>query len=148
MQSRQGQEKNKFRNASNIHQLYQDLFITDMKDEIAVASNEVVQLRQELLEKDNQNQMLKKQNSELKSKVKCYRKLVADLNKEVKGGMAGQQSLEDHAENNDSVMELNTYKEQMSKLDSPLKVSDSPGQQQQIQTKISIMRSDSVNVSR
>ena len=86
MQSRQGQEKNKFRNASNIHQLYQDLFITDMKDEIAVASNEVVQLRQELLEKDNQNQMLKKQNSELKSKVKCYRKLVADLNRGVKGG--------------------------------------------------------------
>ena len=30
---------------SNIHQLYQDLFITDMKDEIAVASNEVVLLR-------------------------------------------------------------------------------------------------------
>ena len=27
---------------SNIHQLYQDLFITDMKDEIASASNEVV----------------------------------------------------------------------------------------------------------
>ena len=115
MQSRQGQEKNKFRNASNIHQLYQDLFITDMKDEIALASNEVVQLRQELLEKDNQNQMLKKQNSELKSKVKCYRKLVADLNRGVKGGMAGQSSLQDHAENNDSVMELNTYKEQMSK---------------------------------
>jgi len=37
---------------SNIHQLYQDLFITDMKDEIAVASNEVVQLRQELLKRD------------------------------------------------------------------------------------------------
>ena len=30
---------------SNIHQLYQDLFITDMKEEIAVASNEVLQLR-------------------------------------------------------------------------------------------------------
>ena len=121
-----------------------------MKDEIAVASNEVVQLRQELLEKDNQNQMLKKQNSELKSKVKCYRKLVADLNRGVKGGMAGQSSLQDHAENNDSVMELNTYKEQMSKqLDSPLKdlrVPDSPGQHHK-QTKISIMRSDSVNVS-
>ena len=37
---------------SNIHQLYQDLFITDMKEEIAMASNEVVQLRQELLKRD------------------------------------------------------------------------------------------------
>ena len=39
---------------SNIHQLYQDLFITDMKDEIAVAGQEVVQLRQELLVRDQQ----------------------------------------------------------------------------------------------
>ncbi len=37
---------------SNIHQLYQDLFITDMKDEIACASQEVISLRQELLKKD------------------------------------------------------------------------------------------------
>ena len=44
--------KQSLRNVSNIHQLYQDLFITDMKDEIAVASNEVIQLRQELLLKD------------------------------------------------------------------------------------------------
>jgi len=44
--------KKSLRNVSNIHQLYQDLFITDMKDEIAVASNEVIQLRQELLFKD------------------------------------------------------------------------------------------------
>ena len=40
------------RAVSNIHQLYQDLFITDMKDEIAVASSEVIQLRQELLDKE------------------------------------------------------------------------------------------------
>jgi len=45
---------------SNIHQLYQDLFITDMKDEIAVASNEVIALRQELLKKDKQLLTLRK----------------------------------------------------------------------------------------
>ena len=66
------------RNVSNIHQLYQDLFITDMKDEIAVASNEVIQLRQELLYKDQQIAGLKKQNLDLKSKVQCYRRIVAD----------------------------------------------------------------------
>ena len=47
-QSQQPGADGKTRNlkaVSNIHQLYQDLFITDMKDEIAVASNEVVLLR-------------------------------------------------------------------------------------------------------
>lgn len=43
---------NNLKAVSNIHQLYQDLFITDMKDEIASAGNEVVQLRQELLRRD------------------------------------------------------------------------------------------------
>ena len=55
MTAAQSAEKSGHRNlkaVSNIHQLYQDLFITDMKDEIAVASNEVVQLRQELLLRD------------------------------------------------------------------------------------------------
>ena len=70
--------KQSLRNVSNIHQLYQDLFITDMKDEIAVASNEVIQLRQELLLKDQQNAQLRKQNLDLKSKVQCYRKIVAE----------------------------------------------------------------------
>ena len=46
--------------STNIHQLYQDLFITDMKDEIAFASNEVVHLREQLLEKEKQNTVLKK----------------------------------------------------------------------------------------
>lgn len=36
-----GKNRN-LKGVSNIHQLYQDLFITDMKDEIAVASQEVV----------------------------------------------------------------------------------------------------------
>ena len=53
-------QKRDLRAISNIHQLYQDLFITDMKDEIAVASNEVVQLREQLLEKEKQNTALKK----------------------------------------------------------------------------------------
>ena len=49
-----------------------------MKDEIAVASNEVIQLRQELLFKDQQIASLKKQNLDLKSKVQCYRRIVVD----------------------------------------------------------------------
>ena len=49
-----------------------------MKDEIAVASNEVIQLRQELLLKDQQNAQLRKQNLDLKSKVQCYRRIVAE----------------------------------------------------------------------
>lgn len=40
-----GSKKRDLRAISNIHQLYQDLFITDMKDEIASASNEVIKLR-------------------------------------------------------------------------------------------------------
>ena len=54
---------------SNIHQLYQDLFITDMKEEIAVASNEVVQLRQELLKRDKQLLTMRKSNLDLKQKL-------------------------------------------------------------------------------
>lgn len=63
---------------SNIHQLYQDLFITDMKDEIAVASNEVISLRQELIIKEKQILQLKRQNMDLKSKLQCYRRIIAD----------------------------------------------------------------------
>lgn len=45
--------RNSYREVSNIHQLYQDLFITDMKDEIDIAGNELQMLRQELLLKDH-----------------------------------------------------------------------------------------------
>lgn len=51
---------------SNIHSLYQDLFITDMKQEIECAGNELIQLRQQLKVKENQNKALRKQNSDLK----------------------------------------------------------------------------------
>ena len=36
-----GSARNSYREVSNIHQLYQDLFITDMKDEIDIAGNEL-----------------------------------------------------------------------------------------------------------
>jgi hypothetical protein len=45
--------RNSYREVSNIHLLYQDLFITDMKDEIDIAGNELQMLRQELLLKDH-----------------------------------------------------------------------------------------------
>ena len=48
-----------------------------MKDEIAVASQEVMQLRQELLVRDQQIYNLRKSNLDLKSKVQCYRRMVA-----------------------------------------------------------------------
>ena len=53
-----------------------------MKDEIAVASQEVMQLRQELLVRDQQIFNLRKQNLDLRSKVQCYRRMVAKGQKE------------------------------------------------------------------
>lgn len=54
-----------------------------MKEEIAVASNEVIQLRQELLEKEKQNSALKKQNLDLKTKLQSYRRAMADKDKQM-----------------------------------------------------------------
>ena len=49
-----------------------------MKEEIAVASNEVVQLRQELLKRDKQLFAEKKKNLELRQRLQCYRRMVID----------------------------------------------------------------------
>lgn len=57
--SKASKKKTNFEEVSSVHQLYQDLFITDMKDEIAIASNEVGLLRRVLVEKENENTLLK-----------------------------------------------------------------------------------------
>ena len=61
---------------SSVHQLYQDLFITDMKDDIAIANNEVVLLRRVLLEKENENVLYKSKIEALKTKLKSYRRML------------------------------------------------------------------------
>lgn len=53
-----------------------------MKDEIAHASGEASQLRQEVIKKDKQIKNLKKANFELNRRLKLYRKQVADLHAE------------------------------------------------------------------
>jgi hypothetical protein len=52
-----------------------------MKDEIDVAGNELQFLRQEILLKDHQMAVLRKQNDDYKGKLSCYRRIVADASK-------------------------------------------------------------------
>ena len=49
-----------------------------MKDEIAVASQEVLDLRQALLVRDKQILQMRKQNMDLKQKLRCYRRMIAE----------------------------------------------------------------------
>lgn len=49
-----------------------------MKEEIAEASNEVIQLRQELFAKEKQNALLKKQNIDMKQKLASYRTMISE----------------------------------------------------------------------
>lgn len=67
---------------SNIHSLYQDLFITDMKDEISSATKEVAALKLELIKHKKANEVLKKDNKDLKTKLDRYRDMIRDSKKE------------------------------------------------------------------
>ena len=49
-----------------------------MKSEIEKAGDEVGKLRQDLLEKEQQNAVLKKANAELSKKLKSYRTMLAE----------------------------------------------------------------------
>ena len=52
-----------------------------MKSEIEKAGDEVGKLRQDLLEKEQQNAVLKKANAELSKKLKSYRTMLAESQK-------------------------------------------------------------------
>lgn len=54
--------KEVYKNANNVHQLYQDLFVTDMRDEMENAGKEFQMLRRELALKDHQLAQIRKQH--------------------------------------------------------------------------------------
>lgn len=65
---------------AGVHSLYQDLFITDLKGEIAQNGNEIEEIRQQLKTKAKENDCLRKENQELKNIVGKYRKMTIELN--------------------------------------------------------------------
>lgn len=75
-------KKRDLKEVSNIHQLYQDLFITDMKKEIQLANTEVARLRAQLTEKSNEWQENEKQIKGLSAKLERYRKMFIESRKE------------------------------------------------------------------
>ena len=75
-------KKRDLKELSNIHQLYQDLFITDLKKEIQLANTEVARLRAVLTEKSNDQQENQKQIKELSAKLERYRKMFIESRKE------------------------------------------------------------------
>jgi hypothetical protein len=62
----------------NVHQLYQDLYISDMKDEIDAVHNESTGMRQQLLWERQKNKDLSKENNMLKQKLAVYRRIASD----------------------------------------------------------------------
>lgn len=65
--------QNSMQSAFNVHQLYQDLYISDMKEEIDAVHSETNNLRQGLTFKDIQTKKLRQENFDLKKKLMMYR---------------------------------------------------------------------------
>lgn len=66
-----------------MHQLYQDLFLTDMKSEMASALKDVSHYWQEKTELENKLRDLKKDNNDFKCSIKRYRTMFADQEKKI-----------------------------------------------------------------
>lgn len=63
---------------SEVHQFYQDLFLTDMKGEIYQAKEEVEVFRKRANKAEEEILELKKENKRLKSSVEMYRNMVLE----------------------------------------------------------------------
>ena len=61
-----GQKDSSYQGSYNVHQLYQDLYISDMKDEIETVHGETGKLRKSLLWERSKNKDLVKENAILK----------------------------------------------------------------------------------
>ena len=66
-----------------MHQLYQDLFLTDLKSEVASAVQEAAQYRQAKTELESRLRDLAKENSALKASLRRYRKTIADQERKI-----------------------------------------------------------------
>jgi len=80
--------------AFNVHQLYQDLYISDMKGEIDTVNCESLNLRQQLIELQSKVQYLEKENGALKQKIGIYRnKAAQNITPEYRGEELSQATL-------------------------------------------------------
>ena len=61
--------QNSMQSAFNVHQLYQDLYIEDMKEEILTVNSQSQGLRQDYRQKDIQTKKLRQENVELKKRL-------------------------------------------------------------------------------
>ena len=74
----------------DIHSLYQDLFLTDIKKEVEQAQQQLKTCKQEQNTANFEYQQLKKENQQLNATLKRYRKLLQDLTNEQKLTLNGK----------------------------------------------------------
>ena len=78
-----GETNNTSISNAEVHQLYQDLFLTDLKHEISEVKSVSVQFRQENVELHTTIDKIKKENTDLKKVVSKYRQMLVDQEKKV-----------------------------------------------------------------
>ena len=67
--------------AGDIHSLYQDLFLTDIKKQVESAQNELKTCKKEQSQAQRECNDLKKENAQLNATLKRYRKQLQELTK-------------------------------------------------------------------
>lgn len=65
-----------------IHSMYQDLFLTDMKREVEDAQSELKQCKQESNTTNREINILRKEQAQLQATLKRYRKMVQEMSAE------------------------------------------------------------------
>ena len=70
----------KIDNASKIHNLYQDLYVNDLKAEIADIEDHLKFTKEKLRESELEVTELKRQNHQQNMIIKRYKKMVAEIN--------------------------------------------------------------------
>ncbi|CDW84755.1 UNKNOWN [Stylonychia lemnae] len=69
--------------ALEVHRLYHDLYLTDLKSDIECAQKEVTNIRQDKVNLQKKYSDLKKENQDLKNNLKRYRTLLLEQEKKV-----------------------------------------------------------------
>ena len=73
-----------------IHSMYQDLFLTDMKKEVEDAQSELKQFKQETNTANREITILKKEQAHLQATLKRYRKMVQEMSVDQYKGLTHQ----------------------------------------------------------
>lgn len=76
-----------------IHSLYQDLFLTDIKQEVEQAQSELKSCKQEQNTAQRDMDKLRKENAGLGATLKRYRQMLQDLTQQKKGGSLNKQAV-------------------------------------------------------